>query len=65
MGRSNYGHVPIRIPEGWRDQNRAMVIQINSLFDELYSQVADLRKELSAVKAALNEEDENNGNTDD
>lgn len=30
-------HQPIRVPNGWKDQDRALVIQLERLFDELYA----------------------------
>ena len=30
-------HQPLRVPQGWTDQDRALVIQLEHLFDELYS----------------------------
>ena len=55
MNRSYSGHVPVRVPAGWTDQNKAMVIQINSLFDDLYRKIAELQKEVKELK----ETDEN------
>lgn len=50
MKKSYSGHVPVRVPAGWTEQNRAMVIQINNLFDDLYRRVNDLKKEIDKLK---------------
>jgi hypothetical protein len=56
MNRTYSGHVPVRVPTGWTDQNKAMVIQINSLFDDLYRKIATLQKEIDELR-----EDDDNG----
>ena len=57
MKRSYKGHVPVRIPAGWTDQNRAMVIQINNLIDDLYRRINELQNEVDKLK----EEGEDDG----
>ena len=57
MKKSYSGHVPVRIPNGWTDQNKTMVIQINNLFDDLYRRVNELQKEVDKLK----EEGEDDG----
>ena len=38
MGKSTVRqHQPLRVPNGWKEQDRAFVIQLERLFDELYS----------------------------
>lgn len=37
MNRNARQHQPLRVPNGWTDQARALVIQLERLFDELYS----------------------------
>ena len=57
MKKSYSGHMPVRVPQGWKDQNRAMIIQINDLFDDLYRKINDLKKEIEKLK----EEGEDDG----
>lgn len=57
MKKSYSGHVPVRVPSGWTDQNKTMVIQINNLFDDLYRRVNELQKEVAKLK----EEGEDDG----
>jgi len=57
MKKSYSGHVPVRVPAGWTDQNKTMVIQINNLFDDLYRRVNELQKEVDKLK----EEGEDDG----
>lgn len=51
-------HEPIRVPQGWTGQNRALIIQLERLFDDLYKRFgnltrADLGKELNAFLNSL------------
>ena len=57
MKKSYSGHVPVRVPAGWTDQNKTMVIQINNLFDDLYRRINELQKEVDKLK----EEGEDDG----
>jgi hypothetical protein len=57
MGKITSGHVQVRVPVGWKDQDRALVIQINSLFDDLYRKIAILQDEINEMR----EEDSNGG----
>ena len=43
MKKNSYQHQPLRVPRGWDDQSRALVIQIEALFDDLYTKVGQLR----------------------
>ena len=36
-------HQPLRIPQGWTEQDRALVIQLERLFDEVYAITSKLR----------------------
>lgn len=45
------GHEPLRIPQGWREQERAFVIQLERILTDVYQRfgkigVGDLSKEL-------------------
>lgn len=60
MKRSYSGHVPVRVPNGWTGEARAMIIQLNSMIDDLYRRINELRKEVDKLK----EEGEDNGGTD-
>lgn len=39
-----YQHQPVRIPAGWTGQDRAMVIQVDDLFDDVYRKLGGLGK---------------------
>ena len=60
MKRSYSGHIPVRVPAGWTEQSRSMVIQINGLFDDLYRKINELQNRVEL----LEKEDEDNGGTD-
>lgn len=36
-------HQPLRVPNGWKEQDRALVIQLENLFDEVYAITSKLR----------------------
>lgn len=36
-------HQPLRVPQGWNDQDRSLVIQLERLFDEVYTITSKLR----------------------
>lgn len=57
MGKITSGHVPVRVPVGRKDQDKALVIQINRLFDDLYRKIAMLQNEINEMR----EEDDNGG----
>ena len=55
MKNKRYQHQPLRVPRGWDDQSRALVIQIESLFDDLYTKVGQLK---TIVDSMIEEQDE-------
>lgn len=70
MGKSTVRqHQPLRVPNGWKDQDRAFVIQLERLFEELYSltsrlediAVTDVAYDATTKKLTLTI----NGNTED
>ena len=62
-------HQPLRVPNGWKEQDRALVIQLERLFDEIYSltsrlediSVTDVAYDATTKKLTLTI----NGNTTD
>ena len=59
MKDNSYGHVPLRVPAGWDGQNKALIIQLNRLLDDIYAQIGKLRTELKELK-----EGDSDGGTD-
>ena len=62
-------HQPLRVPNGWTDQDRALVIQLERLFDELYSLTSRL-EDISVTDVAYDTTTKEltltiNGNTTD
>jgi hypothetical protein len=43
-------HQPIRIPKGWKDQDAALVMQIDRLIEDLYQQIAQLKERIKAIE---------------
>ena len=56
MGKGRYQHPPLRVPRGWDDQARALVIQIESLFDELFTKVGQLKEAVDSMTEQDEEE---------
>ena len=38
-----HGHEPIRVPVGWKDQDRALIIQLERIFDDIYKRFRKTR----------------------
>jgi hypothetical protein len=38
------GHEPLRTPSGWNDQDRSLVIQLESILDDIFSRFGRLKK---------------------
>ena len=43
-------HDPLRVPERWQGQERAFVIQMERLLDEIYAQLGNLDKRIKALE---------------
>jgi ribosome-associated translation inhibitor RaiA len=43
-------HQPLRVPKGWTDQAASLVMQIDSLFDDIYRQIALLKEKLKEIE---------------
>ena len=43
-------HPPLRIPQGWKDQDAQLVMQIESLFDDVYRQIYLLKKKIEELE---------------
>lgn len=46
-------HQPLRVPSGWKDQDRALVIQVERLFDEVFSDMGSLGETATETKDGL------------
>jgi len=63
MGKSNIPqHEPLRVPQGWEGQNRAFVIQLERILNDIYKHFRKLRIEdfsdelIAQLKERLEEE---------
>lgn len=43
--KSIRGHEPLRVPEGWNGQSRALVVQLEHVLDDIYRRFGRLRME--------------------
>ena len=39
------GREPLRVPHGWTDQSRSLVVQLERIFDDIYKRFRKTRKE--------------------
>ena len=44
-------HEPLRVPDRWNGQDRALVIQIERLLDDIYIQLGNIEKRIAALEA--------------
>ena len=49
-------HEPLRVPYGWKEQDRAFVIQLDRKFDELYAIISNLEERIRKLEAEEEEE---------
>ena len=42
--KTTRGHEPLRVPAGWKDQDRALIIQLERILDDIYKHFQKLRK---------------------
>ena len=43
-------HQPLRPPVGWKEQDRALVIQIDRLFDDVYRMIGQIREQIKELQ---------------
>ena len=43
-------HEPLRIPNNWTDQDRAFVVQLNRMLDEIYSLIGKLELQVKELR---------------
>ncbi len=48
--RGKYGHIPVVPPVGSSDNVRNLVQQINTLFDDVYSQIGKIKEALKELE---------------
>ena len=58
-------HEPLRVPRGWTDQDRALVIQLNNLLDEVYDIQGKIETRIAELGTASNMDVANNLTTTD
>lgn len=48
-------HEPLRVPQGWREQERGLVIQLNRILDEVYGLLGTIQQKIDAIQAEIDE----------
>ena len=51
-------HEPLRVPQKWDGEARALVIQLERVLDEAYARIGDLTRRVKALEDAAQEEEE-------
>ena len=51
-------HEPLRVPQKWDGEVRALVIQLERVLDEAYARIGDLTRRVKALEDAAQEEEE-------
>ena len=51
-------HEPLRVPDTWRDQSRAFVVQLERLLDDIYIKLEKLENRIAALEEQDTEENE-------
>lgn len=42
-------HEPLRVPQGWNDQSKALVMQIDRLMDDIYNRLGKLEEAVARL----------------
>ena len=42
-------HEPLRVPDGWKNQERMLVIQLERLLDEIYAAIGRLEQKVKEL----------------
>lgn len=56
------GHEPLRVPQGWKDQDKALIIQLDRILDDIYRRFSN--KDSEAIAALEERMDTVEGNID-
>lgn len=51
-------HEPLRVPEGWTGEARALVIQLERVLDDAYVRIGDLTQKVKELQEAVAEQQE-------
>ena len=51
-------HPPLRTPNDWKGQAASLVIQIERLFDDVYTQISQLKEKNKELEARISELEE-------
>lgn len=43
-------HEPLRVPNNWKEQDRALVIQLERILDDIYHKLGEIEKRLKALE---------------
>lgn len=51
-------HEPLRVPDGWKGQDRALVIQLDRLMDDIYNRLGKLMETQTELRTAATDLDD-------
>lgn len=55
MAEERIQHPPLRVPQGWNQEDRRFVIQLENVLEDLYRQVRVLQRRVTAIEESENE----------
>ena len=47
----NYQHPPLRKPKNWKDEEAALVMQLERLLDDIYRQLGQIKERLKELES--------------
>ena len=48
--REQRQRVPLRVPNGWQEQERSLVIQLETALDEIYRRLGQIEKAIQEIR---------------
>ena len=43
-------HEPLRVPDGWKDQDRSLILQLDRILDEIYALLGRLEEKVKELE---------------
>ena len=47
----NYQHPPLRKPKNWKDEEAALIVQLERLLDDIYRQLGQIKERLKELES--------------
>lgn len=43
-------HEPLRVPDGWKDQDRSLILQLDRILDNIYALIGRLEEKVKELE---------------